>query len=131
MAGGGAAWWFLDQAPAESEASPPVPDPAFIKIPGVAVPVIQADGTIRTFLLDIALELPDEAALDAVNPLMPRITDRLLVTLHELLGRRFVADSGYDLELIKQHLIRVTREVAGETRIADVLIENFQEFRRG
>src|SRR5690606_16836184 len=107
------------------------PDPAFIEIPGMAVPVIQADGTVRTFLLDVALELPDRASLDAVNALLPRINDRILVTLHELLGRRFVAESGYDLELSKRHLTRVAREVAGERRIADVLIKDFQEFRRG
>lgn len=130
--GGGAAWWFLmggeasDAPAAEQVASNPV----FIELPSMAVPVIRRDGSIRTFLMELTLELPSEAAVEPVEQLLPRVYDRLLVTSSELLGRRFVEESGFDQALIKAHLERVARQVAGPDRIAGVLIRNMEDFRR-
>lgn len=131
--GGAAAWWFVLR-PGEVETAavePPGADPAFIEFEPMAVPVIDSDGTIRTFIVQLTLELPSEDALDPVTELLPRLKDRLLVILSELLGRRFVEESGYDQALIKAHLERVARQVAGPDRLSAVLIRSIEEFRRG
>lgn len=131
--GGGAAWWFLlrgeDPQAAEPAASTAVP--AFVSLDTMAVPVIRSDGSIRTFVIELALELPSEEAVEPVTDLLPKISDRLMVTLHELLGRKFVEESGYDQTLIKSHLVRVARKVAGDGLVSAVLIKNMEEFRRG
>lgn len=132
--GGGAAWWFLlREPPAEgaADAAPAPTRPAFVALDKMAVPVIRADGSIRTFIVELSLELSSEAALGPVNEVLPRIYDQLLVTLSELLGRRFVEDSGYDQTIIKQHLLRVARQAAGGDLVSAVLIINLDEFKRG
>ncbi len=131
VGGGGAAWWFMlrGEAPETAETSPG--EPTLVAIDTMAVPVIRADGTIQTFLVALALEVPSGEATDRVTAMLPTISDRLMVTLHELLGRSFVVESGYDQTMIKEHLLRVARKAAGEERITAVLIENLQEFRRG
>lgn len=133
VGGGGAAWWFLlrgeDTVAAEAE-TPPA-DPAFLSLDVMAIPVIRADGSVQTFLVELALELPNEESVEPVTAMLPTLNDRLLVMLNELLGRKFVQDSGYDQVLIKGHLLRVARKVAGAERISAVLIKNMEEFRRG
>lgn len=130
--GGGATWWFFlrGEAPDAPAAEQVASAPAFIELPSMAVPVIRRDGSIRTFLIQLALELPSAAAVEPVEQLLPRVQDRLLVTMSELLGRRFVEESGFDQALIKAHLERVARQVAGPDRIAGVLIRNMEDFRR-
>ncbi len=133
VGGGGAAWWFLlrgDEPVAEQAEAPP-PAPAFISLDIMAIPVIRADGSVQTFLVELALELPNEEAVEPVTAMLPVIKDRLLVVLNELLGRKFIAESGYDQVLIKGHLLRVARKAAGADRISAVLIKNMEEFRRG
>jgi hypothetical protein len=95
------------------------------------VPVIRADGSIRTFIIELALEVPNGEAAALVTDMLPKIKDRLMVTLHELLARQFIIDSGYDQVMIKQHLLRTARKAAGEDQITAVLIKNLEEFRRG
>ena len=133
VGGGGAAWWFMlrDEAPGTAEAEAPSSEPAFVAIDTMAVPVIRADGTVRTFLVDLALEVPSGAAAERVTAMLPTISDRLMVTLHELLGRSFIVASGYDETMIKEHLLRVARKAAGEDWITAVLIEGMEEFHRG
>lgn len=134
LAGGAAAaWWFLLRGaePETADTEPPSGEPAFVDLPKMAVPVINADGSIKTWVVELSLELPNEDAVDAVTEMLPRINDRMLITLHELLGRRFVEQSGYDQTLIKTHLERVAREVAGSGNITAVLIKNLDEFHPG
>jgi len=131
--GGGAAWWFLlrGEEPQTAETEQAAAKPAFVELPKMAVPVIQDDGSVKTFVIELTLELASEDAVAPVTEMLPRISDRILVTLHELLGRRFIVDSGYDQRLIKAHLERVARQEAGGDHIAAVLIKNIEEFRRG
>lgn len=131
--GGGVAWWFLlrGEAAETAEVDASAGDPAFVSLAVMAVPTIRADGTIRIFLVELTLEVPNEDAVAPVTDMLPKISDRLMVTLHELLARRFIVESGYDQALIKEHLVRVARGVAGEDRISAVLIKTMEEFRRG
>ena len=135
LAGGAAAaWWFLlrgDDAATAEEESAPAAKPVYVDMAQMVVPVIRSDGSIRTFIFELSLELPREDAVEPVTEMMPRLHDTILVTLHELLGRRFVEDSGYDQELIKSHLARVTRQAAGEDRISTVLIRTMEQHGRG
>lgn len=131
LGGGGAAWWFMLRGESPETAALEPSKPTFLAVDIMAVPVIRADGTIQTFLVELALEVPSGEAADRVTAMLPTISDRLMVTLHELLGRSFVVESGYDQEMIKEHLLRVARKAAGEDRITAVLIENMEEFRRG
>jgi flagellar basal body-associated protein FliL len=133
VGGGGSAWCFLlrGDAPAAAEVEAPASDPAFVTLDTMAVPVIRADGSIRTFIIELALEVPNGEAAVSVTDMLPKIKDRLMVTLHELLARQFIIDSGYDQVMIKQHLLRTARKAAGEDQITAVLIKNLEEFRRG
>jgi flagellar FliL protein len=134
VGGGGAAWWFLLRQDEPATAGPQAPaptEPAFVSLDPMAIPVIRADGTVRTFLVELALELPNPEAVEPVSQVLPVINDRLMVTLNELLGRKFIEESGYDQVLIKEHLLRVARKAAGSDRVSAVLIKNIEEFRRG
>ena len=133
LGGGSAAWWFMlrGEAPETAEVEAPPSEPTFVSIDTMAVPVIRADGTIQTFLVELTLEVPSGEAANRVTAMLPTISDRLMVTLHELLARSFVVESGYDQTMIKEHLLRVARKAAGEDRITAILIENMEEFRRG
>jgi flagellar basal body-associated protein FliL len=135
LAGGAAAaWWFLlrgDAPESAEEESAPDAKPVYLDMAQMAIPVIRADGTVRTFILELSLEVTGEESATAVTELMPRLQDKMLVTLHELLARRFVEDSGYDQELIKRHLVRAARQTAGEGRIGAVLIRAMEQHGRG
>lgn len=134
LAGGAAAaWWFLlraDMSETAEQRPASAGKPVYLAMAQMAVPVIRADGSIRTFIFELSLELPDQEAVGAVSELMPRLHDAVLVTLHDLLARRFVEESGYDQELIKRHLVRVVRQTAGEDLISAVLIRTMEQRRR-
>jgi flagellar basal body-associated protein FliL len=135
LAGGaGAAWWFLLREPSDTAAeqdSAPAAKPVYLDMAQMTVPVIRADGTVRTFIFELSLEVTSEEAVEPVLALMPRLQDTVLVTLHELLARRFMEERDYDQELIKRHLARVAREVAGEDLVTAVLIRAMERRRTG
>src|SRR3546814_12825952 len=60
LGGGSAAWWFMlrGEAPETAEVAAPPREPTFVSIDTMAVPVIRADGTIQTFLVELTLEVP-------------------------------------------------------------------------
>lgn len=135
LAGGGAAaWWFMlrgeGAATAEGEAAP-AQKPVYVDMAQMVVPVIRSDGSVRTFIFELSLELPRDDAVKPVTDMMPRLYDTVLVTLHELLGRRFVEEGGYDQELIKSHLARVVRQAAGQDQVNAVLIRTMERYGRG
>lgn len=132
--GAGAAWWILLReglTGAAEEGAAGEPDRAYVDMGQMVVPVIRADGSVRTFILELSLEVTGEQSAAVVRELMPRLRDSFLVTLNELLGRRFMEERDYDQDLIRHHLLRVARHTIGEERVESVLIRALEQRGRG
>jgi flagellar FliL protein len=113
--GGAAAWWFFLRQPAgdpqQAAATAPI---AYLKLPAFTVPVIR-DGTPHGLItVEMTVELKDESLRAHAEERMPVLTDRLFVTLYDLLGRRLMQEQNFNLDLVKGRLLIAADKVMGE-----------------
>ncbi|MBB4285041.1 hypothetical protein [Roseospira goensis] len=107
-------------------AAPPPPDygpePVFMRLPQLAVPVI-ADGVSRThLLLSLRLHVDPEARAD-VTRAIPRLTDAFLTGLLTELPDIRDRTGRLDLVSVKAVLNALSAAVVGSDKVHDVLID--------
>lgn len=96
-------------------------DVVFIALPEILVNIISADGRPAYLKLKLTLEAPDEEALAALEPAIPRVTDQFNAFLRELRTDDLAGSAGaYRLRL---ELLRRVNLVIAPQRINAVLIE--------
>jgi flagellar FliL protein len=114
--GGAAAWWFFLRKPAgdPQQAAATAAPIAYLKLPAFTVPVIR-DGTPHGLItVEMTVELKDESLRAHAEERMPVLTDRLFVTLYDLLGRRLMQEQNFNLDLVKGRLLIAADKVMGE-----------------
>jgi flagellar FliL protein len=114
--GGAAAWWFFLRKPAgdSQQAAATAAPIAYLKLPAFTVPVIR-DGTPHGLItVEMTVELKDESLRAHAEERMPVLTDRLFVTLYDLLGRRLMQEQNFNLDLVKGRLLIAADKVMGE-----------------
>jgi len=115
--GGAAAWWFfLRKPPADPQqvaASTAAPI-AYLKLPAFTVPVIRDGVPHGLITVEMTVELKDESLRAHAEERMPVLTDRLFVTLYDLLGRRLMQEQNFNLDLVKGRLLIAADKVMGE-----------------
>lgn len=90
LAVGGGVWFFLlkgkGDAQTEHASAPvkPAKPVAFHEMPDMTVNLAGAGGRAQYMRLKIVIEAPDTATLEAIKPVMPRITDAFQVHLREM-----------------------------------------------
>jgi flagellar FliL protein len=121
--GGGAAAFFMlsggkEKAAVAAEAKPP----AFVDVPEVLVNLSSA-GTDRTQYLKVkvVLELPDQALMAQIQPVMPRVLDAFQTYLRELRPTDLDGSSG--LYRLKEELTRRVNAAITPNKVSAVLFK--------
>jgi len=93
----------------------------FYTLPDVVVNMQTADGRPTFLKLKLTLELPDEGAVDELNPAMPRMQDMFQTFLRELRPEDLAGSQGsYQLRM---EILRRVNLVIAPSRANAVLIE--------
>ena len=96
--------------------------PAFLPVDDIVVPV-GAKGRLAGYvLIKGSLEFADSAQLKAVEPLMPRIVDAWLRTVHGLSQRGHFDAASVNPDMLKQQLLQATKTALNGTTPDAVLI---------
>lgn len=122
--GGGAAgaYWYFGSSghdkPAESLIKPAI----FVDLPDVLVNLSISGGDRPQYLkVKIVLELPDQAVVAQIQPLMPRVMDAFQTYLREL--RATDLDGSAGLYRLKEELTRRVNAAVAPNRITAVLFK--------
>ncbi len=122
--GGGAAFFMMKGKPApETVAAAPQPKPpAFLDLPDTLVNLSNAAGERPQYLkVKIVLELPDQAMIQQVQPVMPRVMDSFQTYLREL--RPTDLDGSAGLYRLKEELTRRVNNAITPNRVNAVLFK--------
>jgi flagellar basal body-associated protein FliL len=129
LGGGGAGgWWFFLRAsdPDPSDMAAAEAGPVFFAVPGITVSIVRDRRTYGLVVVELALELKDEATRLVAEQQQPVLSDRLYVTLYDLLGRRIMAERNFDLELLKPRLIEAAESVLGQGGVKDLMFQTVE-----
>ncbi len=120
--GGGGAYYFLAGPKPANPAVAAVKPPAFVDLPEVLVN-LSGTGSDRTqyLKLKIVLELSDQALMQQIQPLMPRLMDMFQTYLREL--RPTDLDGSAGLFRLKEELTRRVNASIAPNRINAVLFK--------
>lgn len=124
LAGGGAGAYFLlfkkpaPPKPAEAVVKPVV----FVDLPDVLVNLANPGNERTQYLkIKVVLELPDQAAVAQINPVMPRVMDAFQTYLREL--RASDLDGSAGLYRLKEELTRRVNLAIAPAKINAVLFK--------
>lgn len=128
-AGAGAALYFLPGADEHAEAdgthaeeAPPPPAHAvFYDVPDIIVNIQTQDAAPAYLKLSVALELEDEEAKVAVEPVTPRVVDQFQTYLRELRVEDIRGSAG--VMRLKEELLRRVNLAIAPTHARDVLLK--------
>jgi flagellar FliL protein len=122
--GGGAGWFFLFRHHGEekhAEAPPPKP-PAFVEIPDMLVNLEGVPGERVQYLkVKLTLQVKDEKEVEAVKPMLPRVTDIFQTYLREL--RPIDLNGSAGLFRLKEELTRRVNAAVAPNEISAVLFK--------
>lgn len=110
------------------EAPPPVVDkrPEFITLEVVRVPIYDGDRVVTTLELMLTLETTQEYQAK-VNDLKMKIANAMLLELPDFLPRLMKQEGQLDVATLKKRLELITRRVAGEGTVDQVLVQSVKE----
>lgn len=119
---GGGAYFFLGGHSGEAATASTIKPPVFFDMPDVLVN-LASSGSDRTQYLKVkvVLELPDQAILAQIQPLMPRLMDTFQTYLREL--RATDLDGSAGLYRLKEELTRRVNAAIAPNRINAVLFK--------
>jgi flagellar FliL protein len=125
VAGGGvgAYYFFLSGAPAEPKAAAAAAKPAvFVDLPEVLVNLSNPGAERSQYLkVKVVLELADQAMIQQIQPIMPRVMDAFQTYLREL--RPNDLDGSAGLYRLKEELTRRVNAAIAPSRINAVLFK--------
>jgi flagellar protein FliL len=122
--GGGAGWWFfLREAPPAAGAGDAAPEAAFFPVPAFTVSIVRDRRVYGLIVVELSLELKDEATRLVAEQEQPKLSDHIYVVLYDLLGRRIMAERNFDMDLIKGRLIEAAETVLGPGTVNNLMFQ--------
>jgi flagellar FliL protein len=120
---GGGGYFFFGRHSNTAAAATQIKPPVFVDMPDVLVNLSSSGGSDRTQYLKvkIALELPDDAVMAQIQPVMPRLLDTFQTYLREL--RPTDLDGSAGLYRLKEELTRRVNAAIAPNRINAVLFK--------
>ena len=122
--GGGAAgaYWYFGSSGHDKPADSLIKPAIFVDLPDVLVNLSTSGGDRPQYLkVKIVLELPDQAVVAQIQPLMPRVMDAFQTYLREL--RATDLDGSAGLYRLKEELTRRVNAAVSPNRITAVLFK--------
>jgi flagellar protein FliL len=124
LGGGGTAAFFMFGAPKDAtrEAAPAPKPPVFFDLPDVLVNLASVGNERVQYLkVKVVLEVPDQALIAQIQPLMPRVMDAFQTYLREL--RPADLDGSAGLYRLKEELTRRVNTAIAPSHINAVLFK--------
>jgi flagellar protein FliL len=123
VVGGGVGGYFLFSGPKEPKASAAAVKPAvFIDLPEVLVNLSNTGSERTQYLkIKIVLELSDQALMQQIQPVMPRLTDTFQTYLRELRPTDLEGSAG--LYRLKEELTRRVNALIAPSKVNAVLFK--------
>ncbi len=119
---GGTAFFLLKPKPATAVAAAAPKPPAFLDLPDTLVNLSNTGGDRPQYLkVKIVLELPDQAMVQQVQPVLPRVMDSFQTYLREL--RPTDLDGSAGLYRLKEELTRRVNSSISPNRVNAVLFK--------
>jgi len=120
---GGGGYFLFGRHSNTAAAATQIKPPVFVDMPDVLVNLSSSGSSDRTQYLKvkIALELPDDAVMAQIQPLMPRLLDTFQTYLREL--RPTDLDGSAGLYRLKEELTRRVNAAIAPNRINAVLFK--------
>jgi len=132
LGGGGAAYFFRAELFGGKHAAEKAPiaksaNAIFVDLESVAVAIIRNQRVEKQVVLQVSLEVPDDAARLAVSQALPRIKDAFIRDLYDYFALQEPGREGVNVEAVKKRLKRTADQVMGEGKIRAVLIQGAVE----
>jgi flagellar basal body-associated protein FliL len=133
--GGGGVYFFRDalfgeSAPKKAEIAKTA-DVVFVELESMTVAVIRNSRIEKHVVLQVSLEVPDEATRANVAKALPRLKDAFIKDLYDYYAVRTPGSDGINVEGIKKRLKRTSDLIMGEGVIRAVLIQGAVERETG
>jgi flagellar basal body-associated protein FliL len=133
LAGGGGGVYFFRDALFGGESAPKkaeiakAADVVFVDLESLTVAVIRNSRIEKHVVLQVSLEVPDEATRANVAKALPRLKDAFIKDLYDYYAVRTPGSDGINVEGIKKRLKRTSDLIMGEGVIRAVLIQGAVE----
>jgi flagellar basal body-associated protein FliL len=133
--GGGGVYFFRDalfgeSTPKKAEIAKTA-DVVFVELESMTVAVIRNSRIEKHVVLQVSLEVPDEATRANVAKALPRLKDAFIKDLYDYYAVRTPGSDGINVEGIKKRLKRTSDLIMGEGVIRAVLIQGAVERETG
>ena len=130
LGGGGAAYFFRDSlfggGEAQTAAKLPIktnPDAQFVDLETINIAVIRNRRVEKHVVLQVSLEVANEAARATVAKALPRIKDAFIKDMYDYYAIIPPGRQGVNVEGIKKRLKRTANAVMRDGSVKDVLIQ--------
>jgi flagellar FliL protein len=129
LLGGGAGAYFMgvfspkkDEHAGAGHPMAPAKTAVFVNLPDMTVNLSTVDSRATFLKLKIALEVSDKAAIDKINPVLPRVIDAFQIYLRELRSSDLNGSAG--LFRVKEELQKRINVAIYPARVDAVLIQD-------
>lgn len=129
LIGGGAGAYFMgvfspkkDEHAEAGHPMAPAKTAVFVNLPDMTVNLSTVDSRATFLKLKIALEVSDKAAIDKINPVLPRVIDAFQIYLRELRSSDLNGSAG--LFRVKEELQKRINVAIYPARVDAVLIQD-------
>ncbi|MBX2833761.1 MAG: flagellar basal body-associated FliL family protein [Micavibrio sp.] len=139
LGGGGAGAYFVLVKPAEAstgdEAHKEVKKEKekskhteYLELDPLVLPIVNAKGVSQVVSLVIALEVPDAKTKEELKSITPKLKDAFIQDMYGVLNEHAVIKGGViQVNALKERLNKISKDVAGEDKIYDVLLQVVQQ----
>ena len=127
--GGGGAWFFLikeDAAPEEDVVVLP-PDPVFLKLDTLSLHVIRGGGVRKYIVLNLTLEMRDQASRNLAEQKMPKLRDVFIASMNEYFTNLPSLKNSVNMKTVKRRLRNISAKAIGKGRVIGVLVQSVFE----
>ena len=112
----------------DEEKKPGPPEPVYVDLAPMALPVIDGDKIAQVLQFTITLEVPDAEAANKITEAKPRLTDAYIQDLYGALERRQVMDGRIlNVGRLRDELARISANVLGENGFKSILIQKVSQ----
>lgn len=97
--------------------------PRFVELDLLTAPFLRGGKFVQYVVLVVSLEVSNNADVDEIHAVMPRLRDAFVTELHTIATMRNPEQKLLNMERIKSRLLASARKVMGSGIVRDVLVQ--------
>lgn len=133
---GGAVWYFFLQADAPiedqtGENNSLLKEFEFVDIENLSIPVIREGRVDRYIMINVSLEMRDQASKALGDEAFPRLKDAVFRELYSYFSMQKSGTSGINIAQVKARLLWAAERAIGKGHVRQVIIQGAYERKSG